>query len=95
VVLLKVLASDISRGDNNFGMWVIDKVNGKPFKNFKEFFTLMQHNKDPYYLLEDNDGIKVIIDRKEAMAKQREILEKYNVEYDQSENLRESNSTAP
>lgn len=95
VVLLKVLASDISRGDNNFGMWVIDKVNGKPFKNFKEFFALMQQNKDPYYLLEDNDGVKVIIDRKEAMAKQHQILEKYNVEYDRSEDLRESNSTAP
>ncbi len=95
VVLLKVLASDISRGDNNFGMWVIDKINGKPFKNFKEFFALMQQNKEPYYLLEDNDGVKVIIDRKEAMAKQRKILEKYNVEYDRSEDLRESNSTAP
>ena len=94
VVLLKVLASDISRGDNNFGMWVIDKVNGKPFKNFREFFSLMQQNKETYYLLEDNDGVKVIIDRKEAMAKQRQILEKYNVEYDRSEDLRESNSTA-
>ncbi len=89
VVLLKVLASDISRGDNNFGMWVIDKVNGKPFKNFKEFFTLMQQNKDPYYLLEDNDGVKVIIDRKEAIAKQPAILKKYNVEYDRSEDLRQ------
>ncbi len=95
VVLLKVLASDISRGDNSFGMWVIDKVNGKPFKNFKEFFALMQKNKDPYYLLEDNDGVKVIIDRKEALSKQRQILEKYNVEYDRSEDLRESTSIAP
>jgi S1-C subfamily serine protease len=93
VVLLKVLASDISRGDNNFGMWVIDKVNGKPFKNFKEFFTLMEQNKEPYYLLEDNDGVKVIIDRKEAMAKQRAILKRYNVEYDRSEDLRDNNAT--
>lgn len=90
VVLLKVLASDISRGDNNFGMWVIDKVNGKPFKNFKAFFKLMEENKAPYYLLEDNDGVKVIIDRKEAMAKQKEILKRYNVEYDKSEDLRQS-----
>ncbi len=95
VVLLKVLASDISRGDNNFGMWVIDKVNGKPFKNFKAFFKLMEENKAPYYLLEDNDGVKVIIDRKEAMAKQKEILKRYNVEYDKSEDLREHNITQP
>ena len=38
VVLLKVLASDMSRGDNDFGMWPIDKVNGETFKNFKDFY---------------------------------------------------------
>jgi len=90
VVLLKVLASDISRGDNNFGMWVIDKVNGKPFKNFKEFFALMESLDDPYYFLEDSDGVKVIIDREEALQKQKEILKKYNIEYDKSEDLRGS-----
>jgi hypothetical protein len=94
-VLLKVLASDISRGDNNFGMWPIDKVNGKPFKNFKAFFSMMEQLKEPYYFLEDNDGVKVIIDRKEAKKRQREILKKYNIEYDRSENLREVNTTAP
>jgi S1-C subfamily serine protease len=95
VVLLKVLASDISRGDNSFGMWPIDKVNGKPFKDFKEFFRRMENLKEPYYLLEDNDGIKVIIDRKEAQKRQQEILRKYNIEYDKSEDLREYHRTAP
>lgn len=93
VVLLKVLASDMSRGDNNFGMWPIDKVNGKPFKNFKAFFALMEQSEDPYYLLEDNDGIKVIIDRKEALRRAREILQKYNIEYDKSEDLRDMNAS--
>ena len=88
VVLLKVLASDISRGDNNFGMWPVDTVNGKPFKNFKEFYTMMEGLKEPYYLLEDKEGVKVIIDRKEAASKQREILKKYNIEYEKSEDLR-------
>jgi hypothetical protein len=83
-----VLASDISRGDNDFGMWVIDKVNGKTFKNFKEFFQLMEGLKEPYYILEDDDGVKVIIDRQEAARKQQEILKKYNIEYDKSEDLR-------
>jgi len=94
VVLLKVLASDISRGDNNFGMWPIDKVNGKSFKDFKTFFSLMESQKEPYFLLEDNDGIKVIIDRKEAKERQKSILKKYNIEYDRSEDLREANTTA-
>jgi S1-C subfamily serine protease len=88
VVLLKVLASDISRGDNDFALWPIDKVNGERFKNFKEFYQKMQAVKDQYIVLEDNDGVKVIIDRKEAQSKQREILNKYNIEFEKSIDLR-------
>jgi len=89
VVLLKVLASDMSRGDNDFAMWPIDKVNGEGFKDFKEFYQKMNAVKDPYIVLEDNDGVKVIIDRKEAQMKQSEILKKYNIEFDRSIDLRE------
>ncbi len=88
VVLLKVLASDLSRGDNDFAMWPIDKVNGEPFKNFKEFYQKMEAVKSQYIVLEDNDGVKVIIDREEAQAKQSAILKKYNIEFDKSIDLR-------
>jgi hypothetical protein len=89
VVLLKVLASDMSRGDNYFGMWPIDKVNGESFKNFKEFYEKMENIKDDYIVLEDKNGVKVIIDKKEAKTKQSEILKKYNIEFDKSIDLRE------
>jgi len=88
VVLLKVLASDMSRGDNDFAMWPIDKINGEPFKNFKEFYKKMEAVKSDYIVLEDNDGVKVIIDRKEAQTKQSTILNKYNIEFDRSIDLR-------
>jgi len=88
VVLLKVLASDISRGDNNFGMWAIDKVNGETFKNFKEFYQKMEAVTSQYIVLEDNDGVKVVIEKKEAQEKQSEILKKYNIQFDKSIDLR-------
>ena len=88
VVLLKVLASDISRGDNNFGMWAIDTINGKPFKNFKEFYGMMENMKEKFIVLEDKDGVKVIIDKEESLGRQDELLKKYNIEYDRSEDLR-------
>jgi len=88
VVLLKVLASDISRGDNNFGMWAIDTINGKPFKNFQKFYEMMENVKEKFIVLEDKDGVKVIIDKKEALGRQDELLKKYNIEYDRSEDLR-------
>lgn len=90
VVLLKVLASDISRGDNNFGMWPIDKINGQSFKDFKDFYKKMKSVEDSYIRLEDNDGIRVIIDKKEAKEKEKEILRKYNIEFIKSIDLREN-----
>jgi len=89
IVLLKVLASDISRGDNNFGMWAIDKVNGKTFKNFQEFYQKMEAVTSQYIVLEDNDGVKVVIEKKEAQEKQSEILKKYNIQFDKSIDLRD------
>jgi S1-C subfamily serine protease len=88
VVLLKVLASDISRGDNNFGMWAIDKLNGETFRDFKEFYEKMQAAKGRYIVLEDKNGIQIVIDKEEAQRKQREILDKYNIEFDRSVDLR-------
>ncbi len=90
VVLLKVLASGISRGDNDFGMWPIDKVNGETFKSFKEFYQKMEAVESQYIILEDNDGVKVVIDKKEALEKQSEILKRYNIEFDKSIDLRNS-----
>lgn len=90
VVLLKVLASDMSRGDNNFGMWPIDKVNGKEFKNFKEFYHIVSTTKEKYIVLEDKNKVKVIIDKDEALKKQKSILKKYNIEFSKSIDLREA-----
>ncbi len=89
VVLLKVLASDLTRGNNDFAMWPIEKINGENFVDFKDFYTKMQSATGKYIVLEDKDGVKVIIDKDEAQLKQNEILKKYNIEYDKSIDLRD------
>jgi len=88
VVLLKVLASDISRGNNNIGMWPIEKINGETFDSFKTFFEKLSAAEEKYIVLEDKDGVRLVIDREETEKKQKEILQKYNIEYDKSEDLR-------
>jgi len=88
VVLLKVLASDMSRGDNHFAMWPIDTVNGQSFKNFQEFYEKVSSITDDYLILADKQGVRVIINRKEAQAEQAEILKRYNIEFDKSIELR-------
>ena len=93
VVLLKVLASDISRGNTNIGMWPIEKINGETFDNFKTFFKKLSTAKVKYIVLDDKDGVQLVIDREETEKRQKEILQKYNIEYDKSEDLRENSET--
>jgi len=88
VVLLKVLPSDSTRGNNNFGMWPIEKMNGEKIIDFKDFYQKIESYKDKYIVLEDANGIKLVIDKKEAQATQSDLLRKYNIEYDRSVDLR-------
>ncbi|HIM93721.1 MAG TPA: serine protease [Campylobacterales bacterium] len=87
IILLKVLASKISRGDYGVSFWKIDKVNGKKFKDFKEFYKLVTTSKDKYIILEDNDGSKIIINRKKALEIQDEFLQRYSIKATESPDL--------
>ncbi len=89
VVLLKVLAAGLSRGNYSFALWPIEKLNGKTFDTFETFYKMMETFDGEYLVLEDKDGAQVIINRKEALSQQSAILKKYNIEYDRSVGLRE------
>jgi len=99
VVLLKVLASAHTRGDYGISMWHIIKVNGKEYRDFKEFYNLVINSKEKYVVLEDEDGAKVVIDRQEALTIESELLKRYSIKANKSSDLdaaftsSESNST--
>lgn len=88
VVLLKVLASEMSRGHNDFKMWAIEKINGETFDSFKTFYHKVKSFQGKYIVLEDKDGVKLVIDKDKAKANQKDILKKYNIEFDRSVDLR-------
>lgn len=88
VVLLRVLSSEITRGNNGFVMWPIHKINGEEFTDFKEFSHKLDSSTGKFIVLEDDDGVKVVINREEALAKEKDILKKYDVEYKKSADLR-------
>ncbi|HIP40928.1 MAG TPA: serine protease [Campylobacterales bacterium] len=87
VILLKVLASSLSRGDHGIGFWKIDKVNSKSFKDFGEFYRLVMGNKDKHIILEDEDGSKIIIDREKALGIQEILLKRYSIKSVKSDDL--------
>ncbi len=88
VVLLKVLASEMSRGHTDFKMWAIEKINGETFDSFSAFYHKMKSFKGKFIVLEDKDGVELVIDSKKAKANQSSILKKYNIEFDRSADLR-------
>jgi PDZ domain-containing secreted protein len=83
VILLKVLAYKTNRGDHNLSLWMIDEVNSKKFKNFKEFVELIENSKEKYLVLRNHDGIKVVIDIKKAKEIKQLILKKYDIKSSQ------------
>ena len=87
VVLLKVLAAEHSRGDYGISLWNIEKVNNQTFKDFKEFYRLVMDSKEKYIVLEDEDGAKVVIDKEKALATEEELLKRYSIKANKSDDL--------
>ena len=83
VILLKVLASDINRGDHSFTLWTVDKINAQKYKNFNEFLEIIKNFEGEYLVLEDKEGVKIAIDRKEAQVVEEEILKRYSIKSSQ------------
>ncbi len=87
VLLLKVLASPLSVGNNNLGLWVIDKINGKTFPDFKTFYQMMQNDCSDILVLEDNENVQLAIDKNLSKKLQNKILKRYAIAKDKSDDL--------
>jgi S1-C subfamily serine protease len=88
VVLQRVLPSEISRGNYQYSYWVVEKLNGKSFDSFKTFVEMIEGTKSKYAILENSMGEKIVIDMNSSRELKDEILERYNIEYDKSIDLR-------
>ncbi len=81
VLLLRVLPSALSRGDYALSYWPVEKIDGKHYVDFDDFSQKLLQGTSPKVLLENKMGQQVVIDRKLALEKQKEILQRYNIEY--------------
>lgn len=81
VILLKVLASPTNRGDQNYALWLVDKVDSKKFSNFAEFVQIIRAFKGKYLILENDEGVKIAIDREKAKMVEKDILQRYDVKH--------------
>jgi S1-C subfamily serine protease len=85
VVLLKVLADSTNRGNHAYRLWQVTKVNGKKFKDFKEFEKIIESYTGKYIVLENKSGTKIAIDTQKAKDSQNRILKRYSIKSPKNE----------
>ena len=88
VFLYRVLPSELTRGYERVNSIIIDKVNGKHFKNFKEFVKLVDSQKRRFVVFEDEYNYKIVLDKEQVKKRQSQILGRYNIKSDRSEDLK-------
>ena len=79
VVLLKVLADKTNRGNHNISLWKVDSVNGKSFKDYKEFKKMVLAADGKFVVLKNRDAVQVVIDTKKAKEANPRILKRYSI----------------
>jgi len=87
VILTRVLPANSNKGFHDISFILVEKLDGKSFKDFRTFYKLVKNSKSEYIKLEDEFGYQVVIDRQRAIASQEKILKLYNVPSGQSEDL--------
>ncbi len=87
VLLKRVLSSSLTKGYNNGSLGVIETLNGKRFKNFREFVQLLESSQEKFIVLEDEDHYQMVLNRQDVLAKQEELLSRYNIKSNKSDEL--------
>ncbi len=87
VVLLEVLPDDVNVGYHGFHNIIVDKVNGKDIKSFKDFVSIIENINEEYIVIETERNIKFILDSKKIQEANPTILKRNNIPYPFSEDV--------
>ncbi len=80
IIVSQVLASSSNRGFHDSIYTRLHKINGKPFKTFKQFHQLLSEDKSPVILLENEGGYQIAVDSQLAASEHEALLKKYRIQ---------------
>jgi S1-C subfamily serine protease len=86
-VLTRVMPASVNEGYHDMGNIVIDLVNGKRYRDFAEFFSLVTQSKSEFLTLTTPTNVQVVLNRKQALATLDEILDTYGITKDHSDDV--------
>ena len=87
VLLYRVLPSSLSRGFDKVRDLIVERVNGKTPKNFKDFVKIIESGKSKFVVFEDDHNYKIVLKRSEVLKNRKSLLDKYNIKSYKSDDL--------
>jgi S1-C subfamily serine protease len=87
IVLVKVLPGEINIGYHGFEDWVIDTVNGKKLSDMQDLVAAIENNRGAYHVITNTLGFQIVLDRRKTNMEGPEILQRYKIRADRSEDL--------
>jgi len=88
VILQKVLADPVNQGYHEYENHVVSKVDGVPVASIRKLVEIVEASSAPFVTVELNDGQRLVVDRKKSHERSAEILDRFNVRFDRSRDLR-------
>ena len=87
VILLRVEASDLTRGYQDVANVVVRKVNGKPIGNLQDLISTVESATTPFVEFEDRNGNQVVLDRERVQQQQFDVQPTNGIAEGQSSDL--------
>ncbi|QTR51448.1 S1C family serine protease [Candidatus Thiothrix anitrata] len=87
VILSQVLPADINKDHHRDSRILIEKMDSVTIQSFRDLFERIQASTADFITLEGADDYQIVIDRKEALARQPDILKQYGISADRSKDL--------
>jgi S1-C subfamily serine protease len=82
VVLTYMLPAEVNTGYEDLQNELVTTVNGDSVNCFSQFVELVDGNSDPFLELTTNLGSVIVLDREQAIAANREIMDRYGITRD-------------
>ncbi len=87
ILITRVLAADVNDGYQQTSFWIVDSVNGERVRSMEELIASIEDSGEPYIVLENPRGRKIILDAQRIEAAHERILSLYRISEDRSEDL--------
>jgi S1-C subfamily serine protease len=88
VVLQQVLADEINKGYHDFSNLIVRRINGETISGMSDLIKKIENSKDEFIEIELEDKSKITIETQKAKDAGNNILKRYGINSDRSEDLK-------